>query len=83
VVGPVCETTDIFARDRDLPEAKGNDLMAVLTAGAYGAVMASAYNARPPAPEILVNGREWYVVRPRFTLEALVALDKVPGWLEH
>jgi len=83
VVGPVCETTDIFARDRDLPEAKGNDLMAVLTAGAYGAVMASAYNARPPAPEILVNGREWCVVRPRFTLEALVALDKVPGWLEH
>jgi diaminopimelate decarboxylase len=45
--------------------------------------MASAYNARPPAPEILVNGREWYVIRPRFTLEALVALDKVPGWLEH
>ena len=83
VVGPVCETTDIFARDRDLPEAKGNDLMAIMMAGAYGAVMASAYNARPPAPEILVNGREWCVVRPRITLEALVALDKVPGWLEH
>ncbi len=83
VVGPVCETTDIFARDRDLPESKGNDLIAVMTAGAYGAVMASAYNARPPAPEILVNGRDWCVVRPRFTLEALVALDKVPGWLEH
>lgn len=83
VVGPVCETTDIFARDRDLPESKGNDLMAILTAGAYGAVMASAYNARPPAPEVLVNGRQWFVVRPRFTLEALIALDKVPGWLEH
>ena len=83
VVGPVCETTDIFARDRDLPESKGNDLMAIMMAGAYGAVMASAYNARPPSPEILVNGREWCVVRPRFTLEALVALDKVPGWLEH
>lgn len=83
VVGPVCETTDIFARDRDLPEANGNDLMAVMTAGAYGAVMASAYNARPPAPEVLVNGRDWCVVRPRITLEALVALDKVPGWLEH
>jgi diaminopimelate decarboxylase len=83
VVGPVCETTDIFARDRDLPETNESALMAVLTAGAYGAVMASAYNARPPAPEILVNGREWCVVRPRFTLEALVALDKVPGWLEH
>ena len=83
VVGPVCETTDIFARDRDLPEAKGNDLMAIMTAGAYGAVMASAYNTRPPAPEIIVNGRDWCVVRPRITLEALVALDKVPGWLEH
>ena len=83
VVGPVCETTDIFGRDRHLPEVTGNDLMVVLTAGAYGAVMASAYNSRPPAPEVLVNGRDWYVVRPRITLEALVALDKVPGWLEH
>lgn len=83
VVGPVCETTDSFARDRDLPESKGNDLMAILTVGAYGAVMASAYNARPPAPEVMVNGRQWFVVRPRFTLEALIALDKVPGWLEH
>jgi diaminopimelate decarboxylase len=83
VVGPVCETADCFAQDRDLPEANGNDLMAIMTAGAYGAVMASAYNARPPAPEILVNGREWCVVRPRLTLEALIALDRVPGWLEH
>jgi diaminopimelate decarboxylase len=83
VVGPVCETADLFARDRDLPEAKGNDLMAVLTAGAFGAVMSSAYNARPPAPEILVRGREWSVVRPRISLEALMALDRIPGWLEH
>ena len=83
VVGPVCETADCFAQNRDLPEANGNDLMAIMTAGAYGAVMASAYNARPPAPEILVNGREWSVVRPRLTLEALIALDRVPGWLEH
>jgi len=83
VVGPVCETADCFARDRDLPEARGNDLMAIMTAGAYGAVMASAYNARSPAPEILVNGSEWCVVRPRLTLEALIALDRVPGWLEH
>jgi diaminopimelate decarboxylase len=83
VVGPVCETADCFARDRDLPESQGNDLMAILTAGAYGAVMASAYNARPPAPEVLVNGREWCVVKPRLTLEALIALERVPGWLEH
>jgi diaminopimelate decarboxylase len=83
VVGPVCETADTFARDRDLPESRGNDLMAIMTAGAYGAVMASAYNARPPAAEVLVNGREWCVVRPRMTLEALIALERVPGWLEH
>ena len=83
VVGPVCETADTFAKDRDLPEGHGSDLMAIMTAGAYGAVMASAYNARPPAAEVLVNGREWYVVRPRMTLEALIALERVPGWLEH
>ena len=83
VVGPVCETADTFARDRDLPETRGNDLMAIMTAGAYGAVMASAYNARPPAAEVLVNGRQWCVVRPRMTLEALIALERVPGWLEH
>jgi diaminopimelate decarboxylase len=82
VVGPVCETADLFARDRDLPEAKGSDLMAIMTAGAYGAVMASAYNARPPAAEVMVHGREWSVVRPRMTLEALIALDRVPSWLE-
>jgi diaminopimelate decarboxylase len=82
VVGPVCETADLFARDRDLPEARGSDLMAIMTAGAYGAVMASAYNARPPAAEVLVHGRQWSVVRPRMTLEALIALDRVPSWLE-
>src|SRR5262245_15546545 len=82
VVGPVCETADLFARDRDLPEAKGSDLMAIMTAGAYGAVMASAYNARPPAAEVLVHGRQWSIVRPRMALEALIALDRVPGWLE-
>jgi diaminopimelate decarboxylase len=82
VVGPVCETADLFARDRDLPETKGSDLMAIMTAGAYGAVMASAYNARPPAAEVMVHGREWFVVRPRMTLEALIALDRIPRWLE-
>jgi diaminopimelate decarboxylase len=82
VVGPVCETADLFARDRDLPEAQGNDLMTLMSAGAYGSVMASAYNARPPAPEVLVRGRDWFVVRPRLTLEALIALDRIPNWLE-
>ena len=56
VVGPVCETSDLFAAGRALPELKDGDLVAILTAGAYGAVMASAYNARPPAPEVLVAG---------------------------
>jgi diaminopimelate decarboxylase len=82
IVGPVCETSDLFARDRDLPGPKAGDLMAIMTAGAYGAVMSSSYNARPPAPEVLVNGQEWCVVRPRLTLEALIALDRVPDWLE-
>jgi diaminopimelate decarboxylase len=82
VVGPVCETTDIFARDRDLPALKSGDLVAFLTAGAYGAVMSSAYNARPPAPEVLVKGGEWTIVRPRLSDDALIALDRLPAWLE-
>jgi diaminopimelate decarboxylase len=82
VVGPVCETADLFARERDLPQVQGNDLMAILTAGAYGSVMSSAYNARPPAPEILVHGDDWYEVRPRLTYTDLVSLDRIPGWLE-
>jgi diaminopimelate decarboxylase len=81
VVGPVCETTDLFARDRDLPELKDGDLVAFLTAGAYGAVMASAYNARPPAPEVLVKGDRWSVVRPRLDYDALIGLDSLPDWL--
>lgn len=82
VVGPVCETADLFAGARDLPRAEGNDLIAILTAGAYGSVMSSAYNARPPAPEVLVRGQDWYEVRPRLTLDELVSLDRIPGWLE-
>ena len=81
VVGPVCETTDLFARDRDLPELKASDLVAFLTAGAYGAVMSSAYNARPPAPEVLVRGGQWSVVRPRIADDALIAADRIPPWL--
>jgi len=65
-----------------LPVVKPGDLMVLMTAGAYGAVMASGYNARPPAPEVLVHGRRWCVVRPRVTLEALMALDRMPDWLD-
>lgn len=81
VVGPVCETADLFARDRDLPVVNPDDLMALMSAGAYGAVMASAYNTRPLTPEVLVKGREWFVARPRLTNEVLIALDRLPDWL--
>jgi diaminopimelate decarboxylase len=82
IVGPVCETADLFARDRAMPRMKSDDLVALLTAGAYGAVMASAYNARPPAPEVLVRGEEWSVVRPRLSYDELARLDRLPSWLE-
>ena len=80
VVGPVCESSDMFARDCALPELKAGDLVAIMTAGAYGAVMSSAYNARPPAPEVLVNAGAWSVVRPRMSIDALVQQDRLrPG----
>ena len=82
VVGPVCETSDLFAADRPLPELKSGDLVAILTAGAYGAVMASDYNARPRVAEVLVHGEQWGIVRPRETYADLIAKDHIPGWLE-
>jgi diaminopimelate decarboxylase len=81
VVGPVCETSDIFASDRELPELKSGELVAILTAGAYGAVMSSAYNARPPAPEVLVKDDRWSVVRPRMDDDALFGSERIPDWL--
>jgi diaminopimelate decarboxylase len=83
IVGPVCETTDLFARNRKMPSMKSGDLVAILTAGAYGAVMTSAYNARPPAPEVLVRGSEWSIVRPRMSYDELARLDRLPAWLEN
>ncbi|MEI9885340.1 MAG: diaminopimelate decarboxylase [Rhizomicrobium sp.] len=82
VVGPVCETSDIFAADREMPELKSGDLVAILTAGAYGAVMSSAYNARPPAPEVLVKDEQWSVVRPRQDDDALFGSERIPDWLQ-
>jgi len=81
VVGPVCESSDIFAANRGLPEQKAGDLIAIMTAGAYGAVMASAYNARPLAPEVLVKQDRFSVVRPRMDDDTLIAADRVPDWL--
>lgn len=81
VVGPVCETSDLFASARALPRLKSGDLVGILTAGAYGAVMSSAYNARPPAPEVLVKGDRWSIVRPRLSYEALIEQERLPDWL--
>ena len=81
VVGPVCETGDYLALDRRLAEPKPGDLLAVMTAGAYGAVQAGTYNTRPLIPEVLVNGDAWSLVRPRMEVEALIGLDRMPPWL--
>ncbi len=81
VVGPVCETGDYLATDRSLPPFTSGDLMAVMTAGAYGSAMASTYNTRPLVPEVLVKGRTYAVVRPRPTYEAMIAADVLPPWL--
>ena len=81
VVGPICETGDFLARDRPLPPVVPGDLLAVTHAGAYGAVMSSTYNTRPMVPEVLVNGTEWAIVRPRPSYDALIGLDRIPGWL--
>ncbi|HVW72832.1 MAG TPA: diaminopimelate decarboxylase [Rhizomicrobium sp.] len=81
VVGPVCETSDLFASSRPLPELKSGDLVAILSAGAYGAVMAGDYNARPRVPEVLVHGAQWGIVRPRETYADLIAKDRIPDWL--
>ncbi len=80
IVGPVCESTDTFARERRLPPLARGDLLAITTAGAYGAVMASQYNSRPLVPEAMVNGREFAVIRARPDLESLLARDRLPDW---
>jgi diaminopimelate decarboxylase len=81
VVGPVCETTDTFTRDRALPPLGEGDLVAFMTAGAYGAVMSSTYNTRPLVPEVLVDGERVAAIRTRPSYDALLALDTVPDWL--
>jgi diaminopimelate decarboxylase len=82
VVGPICETGDYLALDRALPPLAEGDLVAIGVAGAYGAVMASSYNSRPLAPEILVRGPASAVVRPRQDLAALIAADRLAAWLQ-
>lgn len=82
VVGPVCETGDYLALDRKLPAVQTGDLLAVMTAGAYGAVQASTYNTRPLIPEILVRGGEAAVVRARIGAEQQIGFDSLPAWLK-
>ncbi|MGO8737893.1 diaminopimelate decarboxylase [Rhodoblastus sp.] len=81
LVGPVCETGDFLARDRELPEPRPGDLLAVMSAGAYGAVQAGTYNSRLLVPEVLVEGEKHALIRPRGDYESLIGLDKVPPWL--
>ncbi len=82
VVGPVCETGDFLALGRPLPPLRDGDLLAIEVAGAYGTVMSSTYNTRPLAPELLVRGETWAVIRPRQTVESLIGLDRLPPWIQ-
>src|SRR6202047_909086 len=81
VVGPVCESGDFLALDRTMNQHDPGDLLAVMSAGAYGAVEASTYNTRPLIPEVLVREGEWALVRPRLAAASLIALDRLPPWL--
>jgi diaminopimelate decarboxylase len=81
VVGPVCESGDFLALNRDLAEPAAGALLAVMSAGAYGAVQAGTYNTRALVPEVLVKDADWAIVRPRLEVDQLIALDRMPAWL--
>ncbi len=82
VVGPICESGDVFAHDRVLPAVKDGELLALLSAGAYGYVMASNYNVRPRVAEVLVKGKEWAVVQDRETFKDLIKGARIPEFLK-
>jgi diaminopimelate decarboxylase len=81
VVGPVCESGDFLALNREMAEPASGALLTVMSTGAYGAVQAGTYNTRPLVPEVLVKGAEWAVIRPRLEVDQLIALDRMPDWL--
>jgi diaminopimelate decarboxylase len=81
IVGPICESGDTFAKHRGMDRVEPGDAVCFMTAGAYGATMASTYNSRALTPEVLVNGQEWSIVRERQPIEALIAADSLPSWL--
>ncbi len=82
IVGPICESGDFLAQNRDLPPLVAGDLVMVRSAGAYGAVMASSYNSRPLAPEVMVDGTRFAVTRPRPTVEDMISAERLPPWME-
>jgi diaminopimelate decarboxylase len=82
IVGPVCETGDYLALDRGISEVKAQELLCVLTAGAYGAVQSGTYNTRPLIPEVMVDGDRSALIRPRPSIQDLIALDRLPDWLD-
>ena len=81
IVGPVCETGDVFAVQRDMPVLEDGELLAIRSAGAYGAVMSSTYNSRLLIPEVMVNGDQYAVIRPRPGYDTLIDMDTVPDWI--
>jgi diaminopimelate decarboxylase len=82
IVGPICESGDYLAQNRDLPALSAGDLVMVRSAGAYGAVMASSYNSRPLTPEVMVDGTCFAVTRPRPTIEEMISAERFPPWME-
>lgn len=82
IVGPVCESGDFFAKDRELPRVQKGDLLTILSAGAYGFAMSSNYNSRPRVPEVLVNGSEYFLVRERERIEDLIRGESIPGFMK-
>jgi diaminopimelate decarboxylase len=82
VVGPVCESGDFLAKDRSMPDSGAGDLLAVMSAGAYGFVMSSNYNSRPRVPEVMVKGGEIHVIRARETYEDLIRGEAIPEFLK-
>jgi diaminopimelate decarboxylase len=82
IVGPVCESGDYLAKDREMSSLRAGDLLAIGSAGAYGAVQSGTYNTRLLVPEVLVNGDQFHVVRPRPSYDDLIGLDSLPAWLD-
>jgi len=81
VVGPICESGDFFARDRTLPRVAPDDLLAVMSAGAYGFTMSSNYNSRPRIPEVMVRDKDFYLIRKREQYDDLIRGETIPEWL--